>query len=380
MNVIIMVSDGYPYKFSANNTKAEFIAMGLQESGAKVAMLDRLSGTIGFSKIEEGVSSNGIDYCVLPRIGKYTAFLRNIPLIWKYLKVRKENGGINHFIMPIDKYPFFFITWLIALLQGYTRSMLFHEWDSEEKRKHWCLELEAKLRDRTFGYFLNAIFPISHFLKEKSVKFKKPMMLVPILASFERNPNLCSPKDHFTFCCHAIYLLRNPLVLEAFKQLRQMHCELSVKLMLVIVGNEKYMQLAKEKIKEMGVEDIVELKTQLPQNELYDIYDSSIALLIPLDPNHIRDKARFSQKIAEYAASKRPIITSMAGEIPYYFTDGRDIKIAEYSVEGYYSAMLELLQNPNKADEIGIEGYGVADKNFNYKRCGKELFDFFSNL
>ena len=49
-----MVSDGYPIKFSANNTKGEYIAMGLKKAGCKVAMLDEFYGTKGVMSAEKG--------------------------------------------------------------------------------------------------------------------------------------------------------------------------------------------------------------------------------------------------------------------------------------------------------------------------------------
>lgn len=41
---------------------------------------------------------------------------------------------------------------------------------------------------------------------------------------------------------------------------------------------------------------MVIFKHQIPYEELMDIYKSSLGLLIPLDPDSVQDKARFSQK------------------------------------------------------------------------------------
>ena len=76
------------------------------------------------------------------------------------------------------------------------------------------------------------------------------------------------------------------------------------------------------------IEDFVIFIQQIPYVELIEIYESSLGLLIPLDPNSLADIARFSQKIAEYLSSSRPVITNNVGEIPYYFTDRKDIIIS----------------------------------------------------
>lgn len=85
-----MVSDGYPIKFSANNTKGEYIALGLKKAGCKVAMLDEFYGTKGVLSAEKGVSDSGLDYLLLPRVGKVLSPFYTLPQIWKYLRERKE--------------------------------------------------------------------------------------------------------------------------------------------------------------------------------------------------------------------------------------------------------------------------------------------------
>lgn len=373
MNVIFMVSDRYPHKFTANNIKAELVAMGLQEAGCKVAMLDGLWGSKGYSKPEYGTSEKGIDYCILPRIGKYSAFIHNIPIIWRYLKERRDEDG-NHLCMSLTIYPFFFIIWGMAVLLGYKRSNLFHEWDPSCFKKYSLMWFEAEVRGYTFGWFLNYIFPISHVLGKKCAFFRRRTFTIPVLASYDRNVKLCGQKVSFTFCGNAGYLVRNSLVLDAFKNIVSKNQD--VKLNLVLFGLESSMSAVKTIVKTMGIEESVCIFTQIPQQELYDIYDSSIGLLIPLNPDNMQDHARFSQKIAEYVASKRPIITSNVGEIPYYFENGKNALVVDYNAESYSNAMLKLIDDSRFADELGEAGYMVGIQYFDYKKCGRELANF----
>ena len=50
------------------------------------------------------------------------------------------------------------------------------------------------------------------------------------------------------------------------------------------------------------------------------MYKNATAHLIPLS-NSIQDTARFPNKISEYLASAKPIITTDVGEIKHYFKD-----------------------------------------------------------
>ena len=72
MNVVLITSEGYPFKFSAGNSKAEFIARGLKENGCRVVIVDTALGTKGQMNMQEGISSNGINYYILPRKNKWT--------------------------------------------------------------------------------------------------------------------------------------------------------------------------------------------------------------------------------------------------------------------------------------------------------------------
>lgn len=373
MNVVIMVSDGYPHQFSANNAKGEYIARGLKANGCRVAMLDGIFGTKGYSVPEFGVSDNGIDYCIIPRIGKYKALFYAIPHVWKYLKNRKVKDEDNHLIMGLFQYPFFFIVWAMAIMLGYKRSVLFHEW-------HGCLKhnrlwrWEGYLRDMTFGYFVNTIFPISHYLQEKSYHFHRRMMLLPILAAFDREPQKSSQKEHFTYCCGAPYLLRNTMVLDAFCKFHKE--QKKERLQLVVSGNAKQLQDVKLLVDSYLLGESVEIRSQISQDELFRIYDESIALLIPMDPDSLQDKARFSQKIAEYVATGRPIVTSSVGEIPFYFVHRESAMIVPFTADDYYNAMKELAMNSDIADNIGICGRSVGLKNFDYITVASKMIPY----
>lgn len=375
-----MVSDGYPIKFSANNTKGEYIAMGLKKVGCKVAMLDEYYGTKGVLFAEKGVSDRGIEYLLLPRKGRVMAPLYTLPKIWNYLRERKERGGKNHIIIGMKFYPLYIGVCFMAWMQGYTRSSLFHEWHISfgNITKRWFSE--SWLKDKTFGYLLNGIFPIGHYLKNQAIRFRKPMMLVPVMGGYDRIPRVYKKLKIFTYCCSAAYLLRNRLVLDAFKLLIS-EKELSyISLVLVLIGRPDELDAVNRLTVDMGISDNIIMKNQISQEELYNTFDSSIGLIIPLNPDNLQDIARFSQKIAEYVASKRPIITSNVGEIPYYFKDNESAKIVPFCVDGYFQGMKLLAENHVLADKIGNGGYNVGCQYFDYMEVGKKMKNFIESL
>lgn len=376
MNVVLIVSEGYPFQFSANNSKAEYIALGLKEYGCNVLMCDSILGTKGNTTLQTGVSINNIKYITLPRTGKISTVLSNIPKMWDILKKERRKKN-NYVILGMTFYPIYVITAIICAILGYKRTALFHEWHIGMKHTNIINKTEAWLKDKTFGHFLNGIFPISHFLLEKGKHFNKPQMLLPIMASYDRQLTPYRDSNNFTYCGHASYILRNSLILEAFKIVISKYP--IAQLTLVLFGNKQQMEEAYKLIEKTNIPTIT-IRHQIPQDELYKLYDTSLALLMPLDPQNLQDKARFSQKIAEYVGSKRPIITNEVGEIPYYFRNNESAMIVKYTCQDYASAMIKLLENKNMAIKIGELGYEIGFNQFNYRTMGKYLKNFLCQI
>ena len=370
-----MVSEGYPRTFSANNSKSELIACGLQELGCRVAICDSILGAKGYHSVIRGTSETGIDYCIIPRRGKYRAILYAIPQVWWYLKKRRRKDDVNHLIMGLSRYPFFFVVWAMAMLLGYRRSVLYHEWHCSSYSFGFKY-MEAYLRDNTFGYFVNTVFPISHFLEKKCSHFHCKKMVLPIMGSYNREPAHCEERRYFTYCCGAPYLLRNTIILDAFNKLYHDIKYRHIKLVLIISGNEQEQEDARQLIAQYDMKMNVEVKSQISFDELFFYYDTSIGLLVPMNPDSTQDKARFSQKIAEYISSRRPIITSAVGEIPYYFEQKKSAMIVPYSVEGYYNAMKDLIDDNHMADDIGMGGYQVGLTCFNYIDVSRKMLNY----
>lgn len=377
MNVVFITSIGYPIQLSANAIKTELVALGLKDAGCKVSIIDYPRGTLGVNRIIEGISDNGLKYILLPQQSMIKCLFSNLRVIKKALKENKENKD-NFAVIGVTYYHMFIALNLLCRLLGYKRVSLFHEWTQSFSRMSFPKKIEAFLNDNTFGYFLNGIFPISHFLEEKSKKFKKPTYMLPILSKYNRMVNTQSVKKHFTYCASIPYLIRNQILLQSFSIVHNKYPDISLE--LILNGNETDFKKIDEILVKYNIKDVTKIKIKIPQSELYEIYDTSIGLIVPLDPHNIQDVSRFSQKIAEYVESKRPIITSNVGEIPYYFKHNESAMIADYTAEDYAKCMIELIENPQKADAIGVNGYNIGNTHFNNTKHGINIKRFLKNL
>lgn len=375
MNIVIIITDNYPRKFSATNIKAEFIARGLSAKGCKVTIVDVPYGTNGVYSLTEGRTQTGVDYIQLPQTNQ------SIGKAWGNLSFYKEifrklyqPGEDNVVFFGFFFLPFYLRLCNIANKCGYRKYLLYHEWNIKTPHNSCISAIEDYVMTFSFGYFLDGIFPISHFLEKKCRMFRKPQMILPIMAEFNEAHVRPIVGNHFSFCANVDYLLRNKIILDAFEELYLKRDDAN--LYLVLFGEEKKMQQLQAYLETLKSKNNIFIKSKVPQEELIDLYKKSVALIIPLDPKSVADKARFSQKIAEYLSSSRPVITNNVGEIPYYFTDRKDIIIADYTVDGFLKAMLFAISDKDAATKIGEQGFLKGRQEFGIDNNCNRIIDF----
>lgn len=363
MNIVLIVTDSYPNKITATNIKAEFIAKGLTKKDVVTTIVDIPYGTDGNHQVTYGFTQNKIRYIQLPQTGQnIKKAWDNIHLYEEILKGLYLSDDDNVVILGFFFLPFYLRLCHIAKKCGYKKFFLYQEWNIKTRHPSFLAAIEDYLMTYTFGYFLDGILPISHFLEKKSKMFHKPQMILPIMAEFKEESPMPSIGVHFSFCAHVKYLLRNKIILEAFEKLN--HIKPECKLCLVLSGEENDMKNLQAYLDTLTSKADIFIKSKIPQDELMQLYRTSRALIIPLDPKSIVDKARFSQKIAEYLSCARPVITNNVGEIPYYLHDRNDAIIVDYSVEGFVEAMKYVCENEEDALKIGKQGFVSGKENF----------------
>lgn len=365
------VTSNYPHQFTAGNTKMEYMALGFKELGASVTAINSISSCTKDNCDEIGISEKGIEYTTFSSHKTFKG-IYNIKQTYKLLKAKKAEGN-NAVIMATSRTHKMLIDIFIAKLAGYKTLFLFHEWRSALKMHSIFHKVDAWLKDHFVIRFFDAYLPISHFLLEEcnKVSKRKKKLIVPILADYDNEPVKYAVKPQFSYCCGVWYMIRNTLLLDAMDKLVKDYS--NAEMVLILSGNEKDIALFKESIKKRPCANNIKIRTKVPFNELNEIYSTSLGLIIPLDPESVADIARFSQKVAEYVATGRPIITNAVGEIPYYFKDNVSACFAHYSADGFYHSMKMLLENTQKADEIGYNGFLVGRYNFDFRKVSADI-------
>ena len=206
------------------------------------------------------------------------------------------------------------------------------------------------------------------------------MIKIPPIIDFsyfdETNPkNVSAP--YFLFCGSSNYDDIVKFIIEVF--IKSKAKQSNYKLKLIINGSLDQLKELHKYIKDYRLENDIEILSKLPYFELISIYKSAEALLIPLT-NNLQDRARFPFKICEYTASGRPIITSNSSSIHLLFEDNINAFIAESdSTDDFANKLNLVISQPSLADSIGVNGYKLGKRIFNYKTYTKSLTKLIEN-
>lgn len=379
-NKIFFVSctDDYPFTPSANNTKFGLLAKGLCLQGDEVVIINKYYGDKIVSK--KVGHSGKVAYLSLHQKGnKFLASWGNLLTICRILYFKRSVRSRNIVILAEGSFIHHVIVCIFSKLVGVRTGLIFQEWHISFDIG-FIYNLNSSLFDKYLGAFVNVIFPISEFIMAKCKHFGKPVLKIPIIADFEIKTVPVGGEEenrYFLYCASTGYFRIIKFILDSFEHFLKENGK-TVKLKLVLNGN---LDKVREEIMMMGLSEQIDVYSRVSYEQLIQMYASASGLLIPLDPNSLQDQARFSQKIAEYLSSCRPILTTPVGEVLRYFDNGRNALIATtFMEEDYADLMRVVIEDPDLADIIGKQGRDLGREEFDYKLIAKRMHDFILQL
>jgi glycosyltransferase involved in cell wall biosynthesis/peptidoglycan/xylan/chitin deacetylase (PgdA/CDA1 family) len=106
-------------------------------------------------------------------------------------------------------------------------------------------------------------------------------------------------------------------------------------------------------------------------------YKAAAALLLPLWSDD-RSVTRFPNKISEYLASGRPVISCRIGELAHILTDQANAYLGEPGNErDFADRMISVLRDPDRANQIGAAGQRTCFDHLDYRAHVSGLAKFF---
>lgn len=124
----------------------------------------------------------------------------------------------------------------------------------------------------------------------------------------------------------------------------------------------------------------IALTGYLDRPALLDLCGRASALLVPLHDD-LESRARFPTKLGEYLAAARPVVTTAVGEIPRFLTDGETAYLADGEAPEQFAArLIDVLDDPDKAERIALAGRALAERLFDYRLQGPRLADLIERV
>lgn len=391
MHIVQVGAFGFPYGLAAIE-KIRLLGRSLLEAGAEVSVISRkgvfdpLKGPhIPVSGEFEGIQYYYASGSIYRPSGfwqrnwlKLRGWWGEAKLLRKFSKEKRLDAIIVH---SMNFAPVFFY-WLLSRMYRFKWLYLLVEHNSTTTSRQTPLFKISDVFLENIGLRMaDGVLPISQYLTKLLLEKApgKPHFKIPVLTEFSRftREKSTDRETFFLYCGSVSYLEIIFFVLDAFDRLTTSH---HVKLYLVIGGEEDGKTATEKRISQLDSRDRIRTFSNLPYDQLVQLYIDAIGLLIPLRPT-LQDEARFPHKIGEYLASGNPLITTRIGEVPFYFKDNENALVtSHYRVEEYVQKMQFILDHPERARQIGLAGRKTGLENFDYRQYGPPLLTFIKGL
>ena len=286
LNVLFVdTTENYGYCFCASNTKVEFMARGLVEQGASVTIINSVVGNKYVSErtvIHKKDVGNVFSY---PKKGnQLVSWFKNRKCLERDIASLKKNDAKNVIILEVADFHIYMLYCHIARKFGYKVVVISHEWLPTVTTVHPLRRPSNALYTKLFGKYVDGILPISEYIIEKIKPFGKPYIKVPVLSEFNGKFTEKNDCRYFMYCVSGDYFRVIKTVLDAFKLFKNVDSK-DYKLILVLSGTEKSIRAVGDYAEEKGLNSNMEIRRQLPYDELCRLYKNASALLIPLNPD-----------------------------------------------------------------------------------------------
>lgn len=383
MRVLFCGLSGIPNKASASINRYMAIGQALSEKNEIIYInrfpLFRSNDTLSaennnFRIIDATNTKFRPDSFFKRNLLKLASFLYEFNTIRKLNKEKK----IDWLNIYTQYFGIFWVYYSFSKLFKIKTVLHYVELRSSFKDRNFLLKINDLLYDKVAIFLCDKIIPISTTLNNYALELNPSAktLIIPPICDFDYFASIepeHTDQKYFVFCSSITYDEVILFVINSF--LRMKNNDLA--LHLVINGkieNQQINQLLEKN------KDKIYLFSNLKYDKLIAKYKGSLAELIPLR-NTLQDCARFPQKICEFLASNRPIITTSYGEINNYFLDKRNAIISkEFEVNSFSEQLDWAADHQNELKSISEESYITGYKHFNIKSYSITIDEFLRNF
>jgi colanic acid/amylovoran biosynthesis glycosyltransferase len=148
-----------------------------------------------------------------------------------------------------------------------------------------------------------------------------------------------------------------------------------------IIGNGPLKESLEQLIGRLGCGDKIRLLGGKTREEVVDHYDRADLLLFPSVTASSGDKEGQGIVLQEAQAMKLPVVSTFHNGIPEGVSDGETgFLVPEQDVVGLADKLMELIENPEKRNEMGRAGRRFVREHFNQHKLNDDLESIYRDL
>ena len=273
--------------------------------------------------------------------------------------------------------PNLLLYWPVYLLAWYFKIAIVAEMTELrsicEGAHHWrhrMLRRVARFEEKTAHRFWDHLMVISHELYQHYRPFfpEDRISILPVMVDLQRFAHLNGHvrRDHYIGYLGSFARRDNVAgIIEAFGTAYQRMPSLKLRLM----GFNRYETHIRNLLAQYLIpEEAVELTGQLHFRQIPDLLYACDLLVINRDRSAYA-RYGFPTKLGEYLATGRPTVVTRVGDVPRYFTDGKELRIIEpEDPETLTELMVERFERHEEYEKMGAEGRRWAECHLNHKK------------
>jgi len=380
MNIAIYTSGDFPYGGAAENFVRQ-MALGLYKNNAQVEVI-RLRGDSYSRKNDTPVRRSNylFNKSFTNEALKFFELLCVIffvPISLLYRKIYKKDQivllyGIEYAYLVC---PFIFWSKIFRIkcyriiTDSYMAKSLVPVWWKWPKYFFYAMQYKH------FDRHLNGVIVLSRYLYGLCIKNrvkKEKVMLIPHFIDLNlKNKKIPTNDVEDIICFCGTPSISNGIIdlVQAFAIVSKYRRNTKLLIIGKIPGD------VFPEIKKLNDKSI-HLTGYLKKDAIEPMMRSSSILVNPRQSGVWAD-AGFPTKLGEYFATKRPVVATRVGDLAYYFNDKEELVFAEpNNPRSLADAILFLLENKEKGNQIGLNGFNWASNNLDYIKNSQKLIEF----
>lgn len=296
-----------------------------------------------------------------------------------YLCVNVKRGDVV--LQFSDKTTLSFFLQLICYIKGGRKVRELCELPFATRNDRFDKKLQRKFFEKIIFPRFDGVLAISQALKEYAMQFlpESKIIKVPILIDPVAYDGVIAHTHSMPYIFHGGTMYeRKDAIVSTMKAYVSAMNELSEPVDFILAGPESPHQEELDKIlQESNLTSHVHFIGQLKHDEILSYQKGAILSILNKNDNP-QNQNGFSTKLGDILLAGTPVITTTVGEANYFLKDGVSAYITEpHNPEAIAQQIVRAMTNEEERRSIGQMGKIVALQNFDYRKQGERIVEFF---